>query len=385
MLGLFGRARPTLGERMSATQNRPSGFDYMRLVLALGVIVWHADLICYGQDSSYHPYPSFLSPIAMLIVPMFFSLSGYLVAGSFERSKTLVTFLGLRVFRIMPALSVEVVLSALILGPIFTTLTLGEYFSHPLFFKYFLNIIGEIQYHLPGVFETHPHTEVNGQLWTVPYELICYVALSAIAVFGIYRKANRLWWALGVCYLLQILNTIYRAKDTVGGATGSTVVMSFIAGLLLYRYRDRIKWSLPLCVACLAVSLALLSIPNGMRFAPLPIAYVTVYLGLLNPPRNRIMLSGDYSYGIYLYGFAIQQAAVATSPIFRVWYMNLLVAIPAAVLVAACSWWLIEKPVMNRRDVLKRLENWYLEHSFVRHSKILQFLTVLRPLSPVGA
>ena len=64
-----------------------------------------------------------------MIVPMFFALSGFLVAGSFERSKTLITFLGLRVFRIVPALSVEVFLSAIILGSFFTTNDLRNYLS----------------------------------------------------------------------------------------------------------------------------------------------------------------------------------------------------------------------------------------------------------------
>ena len=104
---------------------------------------------------------------------MFFALSGFLVASSLERCKTLFTFLGLRAIRILPALAVEIFISALIIGPLFTTEPAKAYFAAPEFHDYFLNILGDIHYHLPGVFAANPSDAVNGQLWTVPYEMIC--------------------------------------------------------------------------------------------------------------------------------------------------------------------------------------------------------------------
>lgn len=183
-------------------------------------------------------------------------------------------------------------------------------------------------------------------------------------------------------YGLQILNTIYRARDDVSSATGSTVVMSFIAGLLIYRYRSKIKWSFALFVLAGVVSIWLVSIPNGQRFAPLPVAYLTVYLGLFNPPRNKYILSGDYSYGIYLYGFPIQQAFVAASPVFKIWYWHLAAVLPTVTVFALCSWWLVEKPVLGRKDVLKRLEGWYMQHRLVQKYRILQFLAAMPAMRP---
>jgi peptidoglycan/LPS O-acetylase OafA/YrhL len=60
-------------------------------------------------------------------------------------------FLGLRFFRIFPALCVEVALSAIVIGALFTSLPLSEYFSSTGFFVYFGNILGIVQMHLPGV------------------------------------------------------------------------------------------------------------------------------------------------------------------------------------------------------------------------------------------
>jgi len=107
--------------------------------------------------------------------------------------------------------------------------------------------------------------------------------------------------------------------------------------------------------------IALFSIPHGLRFVAVPSAYVTVYLGLLNPPRNKIVLSGDYSYGLYLYGFPIQQAFVSVGPNLHHWYLNLLLTIPCAILVAVGSSWLVERPVLDQRKKLRKLEEWYLK------------------------
>ena len=60
-----------------------------------------------------------------------FALSGYLVAGSLERSKTILTFIGLRVIRIYPALAVKVALSALLIGTAVTNASFGRLFSRP--------------------------------------------------------------------------------------------------------------------------------------------------------------------------------------------------------------------------------------------------------------
>lgn len=352
----------TLDQRLAVTNNRPSGFDYMRIVLAASVICWHSRLISYGNDANFGAWDRALEPLALLIVPMFFALSGFLVAGSLERSKSLVGFLGLRVLRIMPALAVEVLLSALILGPLLTTSDLPSYFSDPVFHSYFWNILGDIHYKLPGLFQQNPSDLVNGQLWTVPYELVCYILLSVLTVVGIVRRRDFLLAFLVVYYAAQLANTLLREQSGFQGAGGSSIVMAFITGVIFYRYRERIPWSHWLFVAALVVSVALpMFVPKGMRFAAIPITYATVYLGLANPPRNRLLLSGDYSYGLYLYGFPVQQAVYSASPALHNWYASILISVPVAAAIATASWWLIEKPVLSRRDKLKALENWYLQ------------------------
>ena len=150
----------------------------MRLWLAISVVFVHSPTTTNGVD------PFLTTPLNCYfraVLPMFFALSGFLVAGSLERCKTLLTFLGLRVLRIYPALAVEVVLSAFLIGASVTTYPLHDYFTAPLLFHYLRNSFGDIHFFLPGVFNTNPWPGmVNFQLWTVPYELFCYALLTAL-------------------------------------------------------------------------------------------------------------------------------------------------------------------------------------------------------------
>ena len=86
----------------------------------------------------------------------------------------------------LPALFVEVTLSALVLGPLFTRLPLADYFSDPQFMRYFGNIVGIlITFYLPGVFESGYVPVVNGNLWTLPSEFHCYLITAALMISGL--------------------------------------------------------------------------------------------------------------------------------------------------------------------------------------------------------
>jgi peptidoglycan/LPS O-acetylase OafA/YrhL len=356
---------PSLGEQYSATGGHPSGFDYLRIILSISIIAVHSCLTSYGLAANDALYEGPFGRFCNLLVPMFFALSGFLVAGSLERSRTLGMFLGLRAIRIFPALFVEVILSAFILGPLVTTLPPQLYFSDPLFFKYLLNAIGDVHFLLPGVFADNPWPRVvNGQLWTIPYELYCYCAISIVALLGLKR-----WRVLGpifvvvvsIGYLLWVLHgTEGSVVPGTNGVRKPFLVATFLAGVSIYFYREVLPWSGWHGVAALAVSIALPSLGQYAAFlSPAPVAYATVCLGLMNPSR-KILRGADYSYGIYLYGFAVQQTTMHFLPGARAWYLNVLISLPTAILVAAASWHFVERPANGLRSVLKRLEDQFL-------------------------
>lgn len=365
MIAGVGMTRTSLTLRLQQTGGHASGFDYLRLTLALSILVLHAWIICDGFQAVNAIFLSPARPLMRFILPAFFALSGFLVAGSLERSRTLGMFLALRVLRIYPALGVEVLLSAFLLGPFATHLSLSEYFTDPLFLHYLRNVVGDVHFYLPGVFADNPLPGVvNGQLWTIPFELGCYITLSGLMLLGLWRW--RVLAPIGVVAvtLAYLAVTLIRHDGVLvpvpGAINGALLVATFLCGVSLYLYRELVPYSAPLCVAAaLLGGLCLSVLPGGDFFAPLPVAYVTVYLGLLNPSR-RLLRGADYSYGIFLYSFALQQACYHFLPFAREPAGNLLVGLPAALLVAAFSWHCVERPAQRFRKTLKNIETAYL-------------------------
>ena len=348
----------TIGQRWSDVDSRPSGFDYLRVSLAVAVTVWHSYQVAYGSAAAtYFWANSWLGYLLQLILPMFFALSGFLVAGSMYRNPNLRVFLTLRVIRIYPALAVEVALVALFLGPMLTTVPLREYFSDQKVFLYLGNMLGWIHYRLPGVFLDNPLPEIiNSQLWTVPYELKCYVLIAALAIAGFFRLRSRVlplfMLTTAVVAMWNISQGIVGANP--GGWSGLVLLLSFLAGVVLYAYKDEIPWRFDFAIAALLASMFLPRLLDPLVYViPLAAAYATISLGILNPAKSIVIKSGDYSYGVYLYSCPIQQAVQEALGLHISWFENLLVSLPLVVGFALFSWWCIEKPFMRvKRFVL---------------------------------
>ena len=337
---------PTIGAHFRAVHGHPSGLNYMRLSLAVAILAWHcATFTDVAAPALLNHWP--LNAVIHSLVPMFFGLSGFLVAGSLERAKSLITFLGLRGLRIFPALAVDTAFSALILGPLFTAFPLKAYFSAPEFYHYFLNMIGDVHFYLPGVFEHNLSNMVNGQLWTIPYELYCYLALTVLALCGAYRRPKLL---IAIVIAMLIAVVVYRLRlGHRDFPSGSILVPCFLVGVVFYRLRDHIPWSRALFVLSLAAVFLLHSLAIFVYLVPLPTLYLTVFLGGQNPPKIGLMKSGDYSYGLYLYSTPILQALILTVPFARSPAGAFLVALPVAFAFAAMSWHLVEKHAWPRK------------------------------------
>jgi peptidoglycan/LPS O-acetylase OafA/YrhL len=354
-----GTSWTTIGEKLAPTDGRTTGFDYLRLVLAVAIVCAHSLITSYGESVGDIVWHLPLRPVCGLFLPMFFGLSGFLVSGSLFRTTSLRQFLFLRVIRIYPALGVEVLVSAFLIGPLLTIVPLGNYFSSPLFFSYLLNMTGNIHYILPGLFETNPYPNiVNMQLWTIPYEIAAYLGLAALGLMGMKRHD---WFAPVATVALMLLYFVVRVlvkKEwaliaIAGGLPGELLLACFLAGISIYIYRDRMPWSYSLCVLSgLASALLIGFIPFGDFVVAPFVAYFTVSLGVLNPRKVWVLRHADYSYGIYLYGFVIQQAFAACFPWAREWWLNILFCVPAATAVAALSWHYVEKPAMRLRKYL---------------------------------
>ena len=307
----------TLTQRLDETRGRASGFDVLRLTLAIGVLMVHSVDIAHCLAAGDELFSSVLRPFVRIKLPMFFAISGFLVTASFVKAPGMAQFLWQRALRIYPALVAAVLVFSFVIGPAFTVFSTSHYLTDPLLARYLLNATGcSISFELPGVFGANPHPRtVNTQLWTLPFELGCYLLLVLVATVVTRGRATCL-------LLLTLLSSaglfLYkvRAQGWVpvppGPVSGYLLMSCFFAGAWLYLSRDRMPYCPRLFGLSLAASLLLLGVvPGGDHLAALPVAYVTVYLGLRNPQRGVYASGAWFSYGIYLYGFAVQQAVAA--------------------------------------------------------------------------
>jgi peptidoglycan/LPS O-acetylase OafA/YrhL len=338
----------TILDEMRSAGPATTGFDYLRLGLATAVLAWHSVILSTGSiplDRALWSGPFRFLPAAIL--PMFFALSGFLVSASLERTRVH-QFLTLRVLRIVPALSVVVVLCALILGPLFTNLPLRDYFKSPEFGGFFLNIVGLVHFTLPGVFEHNPDARVIAtQLWTIPFEFESYIALAILSLLNVLRD-RRVFVRITVgCSLAATVYAWFIAPvSPFGHVPGPLLILCFLAAVSVYLYRDAIPYAHGLGIASAMVSAILLQIPSASYLAAFPIAYLTVWLGLKTPPKIPF---GDLSYGVYLIHFPIEQTVMHFFPGAGSWWRLTLMALPPTFACAWLSWNLVEHPILGRK------------------------------------
>jgi peptidoglycan/LPS O-acetylase OafA/YrhL len=348
---------PTAGQIMDRHGGTGPGFDALRFYLSVAIVIYHAKQVVVGREVANYQ-ASILFPYLLALVPIFFCLSGFLVTGSAVRTPSIRKFLTNRSLRIFPALAVEVTLSALILGPLLTSSDLQDYFQDKRFFSYFGNIVGRVRMSLPGVFDQHPIPDtVNASLWTLQPEFYCYLIMTALMLSTIaYRRrvATLLYGALTVA-----LSTLNWRTDF--GHPGDVfpehvIVYYFVTGIIAFHWVKSIPIHGGLFIVAAILSYYMITVPGLMFLAAVPIAYCTIYIGLSKFRLIYPFNTGDYSYGIYLFNFPIQQTVVHFFPGVKEWWLLLLISLPLTILFAAASWRWVEKPALRlKRHLTKTL------------------------------
>lgn len=330
------------------TEHR-NAFNLLRIAAALAVIFSHHFPI------TGTPPPTWLhsNMVGGVAVMTFFTISGYLVTLSWLREPRLIAFAGKRLLRLWPGMLVAVLVGVLVFGPVFTDLPVRDFLAHPDTRLYWRNLLlAEAHVNLPGVFRGNPLAGLmNGPLWTIPLELLCYVALAGAGVLGVLRW-RFLASVVGLGYLAFFL--CMRNADVTGTMHHWFEYPAyFVYGSLIALHRDAFKahgTRLLMVVAPLAAVLFFgfgLEHSAGLLLLPPLLIHVGAMRGGFFSWLHR---AGDPSYGIYVLGCPIAQAVQAVCPGLP-FVPSLLLAVVLSTVAGYVSWHAVEAPAL-------RLKRW---------------------------
>lgn len=348
--GILRSAR--VAEAMSAAHNN---FGLLRLVLALAVVVSHASSVVDGRVEGEPLFASTGFTLGEHAVNGFFAISGFLVTMSFVR-RGWRDYLLARVLRIAPGLIAATLVVALLLGAAMTRLDLAAYLADARLWRFIQGTLTSFKSAaaLPGVFEGNPLPFPMGTVWTLKYETLCYGGVFLAGLAGLLGK-RRVALAAG-CALVAavVLREIVQPDGPKSLETALRLPLIFLAGGLIYLWSERV----PLSLAGLGVALLVLVPLSWTPLYKAALYLVTAWgvLVLALAPaltRHRTEPPADLSYGVYLYGWPVQQALHALLPALGM----LTLLWPSLVLtcaVAALSWYGVEKPALGLKRRLLR-------------------------------
>ncbi|WP_375485429.1 acyltransferase family protein [uncultured Mycobacterium sp.] len=352
---------------------RNNALNAWRLTLATGVILCHSWPLT-GRHVSFAPVHQLLRDVW---VDGFFAISGFLITWSWFNNPRLRTYFVARGLRILPGLWFCLFVTAFVIAPIGVAIQGGRatkllLSSAPI--EYVLENSAVMIVH-PDIGGTphgvpYPWAGWNGSLWTLYWEVLCYIAVAVLGVMGL---LNRRWLIPALLALALICSALLppwsmlaeepaaAAHGNVSAATNWLVMgavaarfaVMFSAGALLYHFRNVIpaRWSL--VAVSVVIVLAASVLPNYRLIAAVPLAYAIIVSGALIH-NERLRLRTDLSYGVYIYAFPVQQLLVIcglgiVNPI-----VFAVIAAIATLPLAALSWFMVEKRAMSLKSRLKR-------------------------------
>ncbi len=328
---------------------RENNLNLIRLMAASAVALSHS----YNFTNQLPSEPLFkwtgTLSFGYLSVFIFFVISGFLVAQSYERTQSIVGFIAARALRLYPALIVVLLFSAYLIGPFFTTLSLNDYLPSHEVRRYFEdNLLFKQRGVLPGVFRDGGFTAgVNGSLWSLRYEAYAYLLLLLCGVGGLISKRP-------VFNAFVALSLLLYAKDPLGtflipgdwSAVIYVPIIGFVVGMLIYINRGEIDCKISYAIIAFILYIWLKNHQWVHLIFAVTIGYVTLTLGFHQWLQLHISLPNDYSYGIYLYAFPVQQVITRTvsvqSPML-LFVLTMLLTVPLAMI----SWHAVEKPALR--------------------------------------
>lgn len=333
-------------------RRKDNNFDFLRFLAALLVVTSHSFWLHGG------PYPELAlfgdTAIGTLAVYMFFIISGYLISASWLHSRSTLDFIAKRLIRIFPALIVATLLTILLIGPLASELSLAEYFSTHRTWQYLSNLLLWIQFDLPGVFTANPYPNtVNGSIWTLPFVMFMDLTLIGLSLTGQFNRTVILtgFVSLTLVHLILLPQLGIRSQSVLNLFS---LGMFFYAGVVLYLFRQYVPLTWKLALPLLGAMIASAGTPFWPLLLGVGLPYLVIYAAHLDIPRlPRFGRYGDFSFGIFIFSFPLQQLMMLWIGPERL-SLGAFMALSYAASIAAgvVSWHAIEKPALRLKRYL---------------------------------
>ncbi|KAA0970977.1 acyltransferase [Aureimonas fodinaquatilis] len=336
-----------LSDKFKPDQNN---LHLIRLIAAIAVIYGHSYAVTMEGGADFINRNLGFGFTGGLAVDAFFVISGFLVTASVMKGDW-IFFITSRALRIFPALWACLLLTAFVFGPLLAT---GPYdWSAALDYFWRLATLQQFMLFIPGLFTGLRDQAVNGVLWSVLIEAEMYFWTLVLFASGILRRR-------------AIFNTLFFMTLVAGyfspggvvlgyGATDRHVMLLYVIGAFFWINRDIIRInSIGICL-CILLGALTQGTPKFEYAYLLILPYLVFSLatGLKIPWFDNV----DYSYGVYLWGWPIQQSILLLYPAMTV-VENQLIAIPLALFAGAASWHFIERPALrHKRAVSERIRS----------------------------
>lgn len=332
-----------------------NNYNFLRLFAAFCIVLSHSfDLLNKSNIEPLNYLTNGKIQFSFIGLCIFFSCSGFLIAKSANTSASIKSYLFKRVLRIQPLLIVWCLLAVFVVGSLFTTLSTSDYFNNIYTWRYFKTIMPlfGVQFELPQVFVNNPiDAGVNGSLWTLIVEERLYVLMAFLFLF----KKNRSTFfivAVAILDVVYILNLVcYKGQKIPYLDTSPTYyALCFLnAGLLYFlkiNFSKKISW---LLIGSLFVSAASIYFTTFYFLQVMFIPVVVTGLAQLKCVCNKMGKYGDYTYGVYIFSYPIQQILIAlkcTQNSYILFCYTILIILP----IAFVSWHFFEKKLMTLKN-----------------------------------
>ncbi|MGH9301111.1 MAG: acyltransferase family protein [Acidimicrobiales bacterium] len=370
-----GRAGWTGQSLARAFDPRSNSLGFLRFAFAVGVLVDHSfDL--GGFHNHLDPMWQWTlgqESIAGFAVGGFFVISGFLITRSFMSSRSAGNFMWRRFLRIFPGFWVCLVVTAFVFAPLVWWHVHGSTagFTHaqpgPLGYVFHNFWLWMNQYGIAGLLATTPNyvfghsLAFNGSLWTLIYEFKCYLGVAVLGLFGVLRKGRVVVLGLAVfLWGIQLVNTMVpgsavRLAPLLGDVQLVRLTLFFAIGSAMCLYSEKIVISNTF--AAFAAAALVFSLRNQLYTAIGEVAFAYLVMWLATAlPLARFDSRGDFSYGIYIYAFPVEQMLSAWKFNRQGFVPYIAVSLAITLVLAVASWFAIERPCLTLKNMtLKRL------------------------------